>query len=70
MVAPANFTVTDNLNVIPLSSVSRVTVLNKLDVPLSDVEERVVPVGKEEAVRLLVASFGSGRALTQTFLKK
>ncbi|WCJ20375.1 hypothetical protein M5689_002611 [Euphorbia peplus] len=65
MVGPAMFTVTDNLSVIPFSAISRVTVLHKLNVPLSDIQERVVHVGKEEAVRLLVASES---VLTHTFL--
>ncbi|WCJ20382.1 hypothetical protein M5689_002618 [Euphorbia peplus] len=61
MAGPANFTVTDNLIVIPISSVSRVTILNKLDVPLSDVKEHVVYVGKEEVSYFLfpiLVSFG------------
>ncbi|WCJ20372.1 hypothetical protein M5689_002608 [Euphorbia peplus] len=64
------FTVTDTLNVIPISAVSRVDILNKLDVSLSDVQELVVHVGNKEARRLLVASFVSESALTRTFLKK
>ncbi|WCJ20378.1 hypothetical protein M5689_002614 [Euphorbia peplus] len=70
MAGPAMFTVTDNLNVIPISAVSRVNILNKLDVPLRDVEELVVHVGNIEARRLLVASFVSESALTHTFQKK
>ncbi|WCJ20389.1 hypothetical protein M5689_002624 [Euphorbia peplus] len=69
MAGPAKFTVTDNLDVIPISPVSGVSILNHLDVPWSDVQERYVLVGKKEAVCLLVASFVSGSALTDTFLK-
>ncbi|WCJ20385.1 hypothetical protein M5689_002620 [Euphorbia peplus] len=70
MAGPEMFTVTDDLNVIPISAVSGLNILNKLDVSLSDVQELVVYVGKNEAVFLLVASFGSEYALTHTFLKK
>ncbi|WCJ20393.1 hypothetical protein M5689_002628 [Euphorbia peplus] len=69
MAGPAMFTVTDNLNVIPISAVSGVNILNRLHVPLSDVDERFMYVGNKEAVRLLVASFGSESALTHTFLQ-
>ncbi|WCJ20381.1 hypothetical protein M5689_002617 [Euphorbia peplus] len=69
MAGPAKFTVTDNLDVIPISPVSGVSILNSLDVPLSDVQERSVFIGKKEALCLLVASFVSGSALTHAFLK-
>ncbi|WCJ20380.1 hypothetical protein M5689_002616 [Euphorbia peplus] len=70
MEGPAMFTVTDNLTVIPISPGSGLNILNNLEVPLSDLQERVVHVGSNEAMRLLVASFVSGSALTDTFMKK
>ncbi|WCJ20388.1 hypothetical protein M5689_002623 [Euphorbia peplus] len=63
MAGLAMFTVTDNLSVIPISPISGLNILNKLDLPLCDVQERVVHVGNNEAVRLLVASFVSEPAL-------
>ncbi|KAK1588421.1 hypothetical protein Q3G72_023133 [Acer saccharum] len=67
---PAKFTVTDNLVITPLSPVSCLSLLNKMKVLLSDVEERFVHVGTEEALRLLVASFVSESALTNAFLRE
>ncbi|KAI9195276.1 hypothetical protein LWI28_013453 [Acer negundo] len=67
---PAKFTVTDNLVITPLSPVACVSLLNKMKVLLSDVEERFVHVGTEEALRLLVASFVSESALTNAFLRE
>ncbi|KAK3206416.1 hypothetical protein Dsin_020462 [Dipteronia sinensis] len=69
VIGPANFTVTDNLVVTPISPVSCLSLLNKLKVPFSDIEEHFVHVGTEEAIRLLVASFMSESALTNTFLR-
>ncbi|XVF68901.1 hypothetical protein PTKIN_Ptkin11bG0038300 [Pterospermum kingtungense] len=65
---PAMFTITDDLIITPLSSVAGLSAVRELKVPFSDIEERIVYVGKEEASRLLVASFVSGSALTNTFL--
>ncbi|KAA8543791.1 hypothetical protein F0562_022032 [Nyssa sinensis] len=45
-----------------------ISLLNRLKIPFSDIEERVVHVGKEEALRLLVASFTSKSALTDAFI--
>ncbi|WRX32462.1 Protein of unknown function DUF674 - like 9 [Theobroma cacao] len=67
---PAMFTITDDLIITPLSSVTGLSAVRKLKVPFSDVEERIVYVGKEEASRLMVASFVSESALTHTFLFK
>ncbi|OMO90567.1 hypothetical protein COLO4_19074 [Corchorus olitorius] len=64
------FKVTDNLIITPISPMSGLTVLSKLKVPFSDIEERVVHVGKEEASRLLVASFVTKSALTNAFIQK
>ncbi|KAJ9172446.1 hypothetical protein P3X46_015683 [Hevea brasiliensis] len=70
VLGPETFTVTDDLGVTPISPVLRLSVLSKLKVPFSDIEERIVHVGNEEALRLLVASFISESALTDTFTPK
>ncbi|KAJ0021627.1 hypothetical protein Pint_32637 [Pistacia integerrima] len=67
---PTMFTVTDNLIITPISQVQHLSLLKKLKVPFSDIEERVVHVGSEKALRLLVASFVSESALTNTFLRE
>ncbi|KAF9603537.1 hypothetical protein IFM89_037018, partial [Coptis chinensis] len=43
------FMVTDELIVEPLSPISSVSFVNKLGVPLSELEERIVSVGEKEA---------------------
>ncbi|OMO90568.1 hypothetical protein COLO4_19075 [Corchorus olitorius] len=70
VIESAMFTVTDNLIITPISPVSGLSVLSKLKVPFNDIEERVVHVGKEEASRLLVASFVTKSALTNAFIQK
>ncbi|KAK6234967.1 Protein of unknown function DUF674 - like 8 [Theobroma cacao] len=65
---PSMFTVTDNLIITPISPASGLSVLSKCKVPFSDIEERVVHVGEEEASRLLVASFVTKSALTNAFI--
>ncbi|XP_031266137.1 uncharacterized protein LOC116124558 [Pistacia vera] len=60
----AMFIVTDNLIITPMSQFQSLSLLNKLKVPFSDIEERVVHVGREKALRLLVASFVSESVLT------
>ncbi|XP_037494432.1 uncharacterized protein LOC105631085 [Jatropha curcas] len=70
VMGPAMFTVTDDLIVTPISPISGLSVLNKLNIPFNDIEELNVHVGNEEASRLLVASFMSESALTETFLQK
>ncbi|KAJ0020994.1 hypothetical protein Pint_32628 [Pistacia integerrima] len=64
------FTVTDNLIITPISQFQSLSLLNKLKVPFSDIEESVVHVGREKALRLLVASFVSESALTNAFLRE
>ncbi|KAF8378716.1 hypothetical protein HHK36_030065 [Tetracentron sinense] len=64
---PAMFMVTDDLVVTPLSSISAISLLDSLNVPISDVEERVVTVGNKEALSLLRASLVSKSALTDAF---
>ncbi|XVF68898.1 hypothetical protein PTKIN_Ptkin11bG0038000 [Pterospermum kingtungense] len=67
---PALFTVTDDLVITPISSISGLSVLSKLKVPFGDIEERTVHVGKNEALHLLLASLISKSALTNAFLLK
>ncbi|KAF9596230.1 hypothetical protein IFM89_008389 [Coptis chinensis] len=64
---PATFVVTDDLSVTPLSPISNIFALNRLSVPISDLEERVVCIGGEEVLRLLEASLTSTSALTSAF---
>ncbi|KAK4856012.1 hypothetical protein QYF36_013261 [Acer negundo] len=70
LMGPSKFTITDNLIVTPISPVSCMSLLNKLEVPLNDVKECVVHVGCEEALKLLQASLVSESALTNAFLRE
>ncbi|XP_055962104.1 uncharacterized protein LOC126687252 [Mercurialis annua] len=70
VMGPAMFTVTDDLIVTPISPISGVSILRKLKVPLNNVEERSVYVGSGEAVHLMVNSFISESALTDTFISQ
>ncbi|KAA8543792.1 hypothetical protein F0562_022031 [Nyssa sinensis] len=67
---PALFTITDSLIITPISPISGISLLNRLKIPFSDIEERVVHVGKEEALRLLAALFVSESALTNAFIPR
>ncbi|KAL3611221.1 hypothetical protein D5086_002241 [Populus alba] len=68
---PAMFTVSDDLVVTPISPVSELSlVLEKLKISFNDIYICEVQVGREEASRLLAASFVSESALTDTFLRK
>ncbi|XP_031266136.1 uncharacterized protein LOC116124557 [Pistacia vera] len=66
---PTMFTVTDNLIITPMSQVQSLCLLKELKVSISDIEERVVHVGSEKALHLLVASLISEFALTNAFLR-
>ncbi|GMN23907.1 hypothetical protein TIFTF001_000337 [Ficus carica] len=70
LLGPNLFTVTDNLVVTPISPILGLSILNELKVPFSDIEEKVVHIGTEEALRLLVSSFVSESALTDAFIGK
>ncbi|THG03340.1 hypothetical protein TEA_011351 [Camellia sinensis var. sinensis] len=70
MKGPSMFMVTDNLSITPLSPISGISLINRLKVPLSDVEELEVTMGEEETLRLLVASLVSRSALTDAFIIK
>ncbi|KAG8662999.1 hypothetical protein MANES_01G165900v8 [Manihot esculenta] len=68
---PAMFTVTGDLRVTPISPVSGLSILNRLKVPFSDIEEHIcIWAMKRYAVRLLMASFISESALTDAFIPK
>ena len=45
---PSLFVVWDDLRVTPLTNTSNITFMQELNVPLDDLEERVVPIGKAE----------------------
>lgn len=67
----AVFTVTDNLIVRSISPIFELSVLKDLNVPVTDIEDHIVHVGKNEALRLLVASFVcDNSALTNAFISK
>ncbi|KAK6138120.1 hypothetical protein DH2020_028137 [Rehmannia glutinosa] len=64
------YMVMDDLGVMPLSTISSITLLNKFNVKdLNALEEKVVKFGKNEAVKLLNASLQSKQVLTDVFLK-
>ncbi|XP_058189489.1 uncharacterized protein LOC131307088 [Rhododendron vialii] len=67
---PSMFMVTDSLSIAPLSPISGIFLINRLKVPLSDIQELEVNMGKEETLRLLVASLVSRSALTDAFVRK
>ncbi|XP_068339144.1 uncharacterized protein [Pyrus communis] len=67
---PASFTVADNLVIRPISAIFQLSILDKLNVPLTDIEKRVELMGKKEALSLLVASFASDSALINAFISK
>ncbi|PSS02897.1 Rho1 guanine nucleotide exchange factor like [Actinidia chinensis var. chinensis] len=67
---PSMFMVTDNLSITPLSTISGLSLINNLKVPVSDVQELKVTMGEEEALRLLVAALISKSALTDAFMPK
>ncbi|XP_055830178.1 uncharacterized protein LOC129899292 isoform X2 [Solanum dulcamara] len=64
---PATFMIMDNLLVTPFSPTSIITQLNQMKVSTSDVEERIVTVGKDEALNLLKASLISKTVLNDVF---
>ncbi|KAG5253777.1 DUF674 family [Salix suchowensis] len=67
---PAMFTVSDDLVVTPISLVSGLSLLEKSKISFNDIYVCEVQVGKEEASRLLAASFVSESALTDTFMRQ
>ncbi|KAH0657635.1 hypothetical protein KY289_026383 [Solanum tuberosum] len=67
---PATFMIMDNLLVTPFSPTAIITLLNQMEVSASDVEERTVTVGKDEALNLLKASLISKTVLNNVFNPK
>ncbi|XP_048420664.1 uncharacterized protein LOC125468015 [Pyrus x bretschneideri] len=67
---PAMFTVTDDLIIRPISLIFGLSLLNELKVPLTDIEVKIVHVGKEEALHLLMASLACDSALTNVFIRE
>ncbi|KAF7845418.1 uncharacterized protein G2W53_002323 [Senna tora] len=65
---PSVFVVTDDLHVTPFTSASSISFLEKLNVPLDDLEEHVVKIEYSEALNLLGASLTSKAALTNGLL--
>ncbi|XXG89338.1 hypothetical protein AAC387_Pa12g1360 [Persea americana] len=70
MAGPAMFMVTDKLIVKPLSPISGVSLLNRSNININDLEERFVKVGKEEALSILKASLISKTVLSDVFSSK
>ncbi|QCE11077.1 hypothetical protein DEO72_LG10g2310 [Vigna unguiculata] len=52
---PTRYMATDDLVVTPSSSFSVMSLLNSMDIPVHDLKEKVVSIGKEEVVRTLQA---------------
>ncbi|KAL6204504.1 hypothetical protein ACLB2K_021771 [Fragaria x ananassa] len=67
---PTMFTITDKLIVRPISPIFGFSILNELKVPLDDIKEEIVRVGKEEVLRVLVASIAGDSALTDAFIRQ
>ncbi|KAJ1389615.1 hypothetical protein SESBI_38132 [Sesbania bispinosa] len=61
---PSLYMVTDDLSVSPSSSVSAISFLTELRIPPSDLEERIICIGKIEGLSLLKASLTSLSSLT------
>ncbi|KAH7667777.1 hypothetical protein IHE45_12G081800 [Dioscorea alata] len=63
------YTLMDDLSVMPMSSISIITLLNKFSIKdLNVVKEQTVEVGMKEAVEMLKASLDSKTVLTDVFL--
>ncbi|KAJ0103215.1 hypothetical protein Patl1_06261 [Pistacia atlantica] len=63
------YMVMDNLEVTPLSTISGITLLNKLNVKdLGALEQKIVDFGVEEGMKLLKASMECKNVLTSVFL--
>ncbi|KAL0460630.1 UNVERIFIED_CONTAM: hypothetical protein Slati_0690200 [Sesamum latifolium] len=64
------YMVMDNLEVKPMSTISTITLLNKFNVKdVGLLQEKVVNLGMDEAVRLLKISLQSEKVLTEVFLR-
>lgn len=58
------FIVTDDLVVTPLSYISSICFLSKLQIRRSEIEEQMIEIGTDEALSILKASLSSSEALT------
>ncbi|XP_028785498.1 uncharacterized protein LOC114741413 [Neltuma alba] len=64
------YTVMDDLEVLPMSTISAIAMISKFNVrDITSLEEKVVELGIEEGVKLLKASLECKNALTRVFLK-
>ncbi|KAK4441215.1 hypothetical protein Salat_0456400 [Sesamum alatum] len=64
------YMVMDNLEVKPMSTICSITLLSKFNVKdVGLLQEKVVNLGMDEAVKLLKASLQSEKVLTEVFLK-
>ncbi|KAJ9550992.1 hypothetical protein OSB04_015037 [Centaurea solstitialis] len=66
--SPSKFMLTDDLVVTPLSSISVFAMLNKLKVPLNDVEQHAIVIGITEGLKILNAALESNSAFTDGLL--
>ncbi|CAA0816065.1 Unknown protein [Striga hermonthica] len=62
------YNVTDDLTVTPFNITSSFSILSRLKIPLSDVDEVDLVVGHDEALRILKASLTSTSALTDALI--
>ncbi|GER53234.1 hypothetical protein STAS_30745 [Striga asiatica] len=62
------YNVTDDLTVTPFSITSSFSILSRLKIPLSDVDEVDLVVGPDEGLRILKASLTSTSALTDALM--
>ncbi|KAG2403255.1 uncharacterized protein HKW66_Vig0185410 [Vigna angularis] len=61
---PTTYMVTDDLVVTPSSSISVMSLVSSMSIPVDDLKEKVVSIGTEEGVRILQASLSSTSVLT------
>ncbi|KAF6143038.1 hypothetical protein GIB67_041106 [Kingdonia uniflora] len=65
---PATFMITDDLVVIPFSFTSCISLLEKENISMDNVDAQVVSIGRKEALILLEAALTSKNALTTAFI--
>ncbi|KAJ9550993.1 hypothetical protein OSB04_015038 [Centaurea solstitialis] len=68
--AATKYILTDDLVITPLSSISGISMLNKLKVPLNDVEQHEVRIGIEKGLKILKASLRSSSTFTDALLEE
>ncbi|XP_078166491.1 uncharacterized protein LOC144561400 [Carex rostrata] len=65
------FSVMDDLTVVPMSTISSITLLNKFQIKdLGSLQEKTVSIGFQEGLKLVMASLETKTVLTDVFLKK